>query len=161
QVVVAVHDQAAQAVALAVDHAPGVAGVVQAQHLATQVHGLGDPAREPGGVDRHVRIGLEDAQGDARVAVVEAASDPGPIHAHDVDDAAGLDPLGRLLDQALEDPRVAGAPGVAQADGGEGVGHGCQFTWAACAPPPPPPPAGGGAPPGAPPPLAAPPAPGR
>src|SRR5690606_1649720 len=69
-------------------------------------------------------------------------SDPGPIHAHDVDDAAGLDPLGRLLDQALEDPRVAGAPGVAQADGGEGVGHGCQFTWAACTHPNPPPQAG-------------------
>src|SRR5690606_19285743 len=72
-------------------------------------------------------------------------SDPGPIHAHDVDDAAGLDPLGRLLDQALEDPRVAGAPGVAQADGGEGVGHGCQFTWAACPHPNPPPQAGEGA----------------
>src|SRR3546814_1428360 len=41
----------------------------------------------------------------------------------DLDDAAGFGPLRRLVDQLLEDPRMAAAPGVAQVDGGDGVVH--------------------------------------
>src|SRR5690606_34725117 len=40
-----------------------------------------------------------------------------------VDDGAGFRPLRGFLHQLLEDPRMAAAPGVAQADGGDGVVH--------------------------------------
>src|SRR3546814_1212662 len=48
---------------------------------------------------------------------------PGAVDADHVDDAAGFGPLRRLVDQLLEDPRMAAAPGVAQVDGGDGVVH--------------------------------------
>ena len=56
QVVVAVHHQPADAVALAVDHAPGVGDLVQLEDVAAQRDRLADLAREPGGVDRHVGV---------------------------------------------------------------------------------------------------------
>src|SRR5690606_5915665 len=56
-------------------------------------------------------------------AVVEAAADPGAVDADHVDHAAGFRPLGGLVHQLLEDPRVAAAPGIAQADGGDGLVH--------------------------------------
>src|SRR3546814_15057443 len=58
------------------------------------------------------------------MTVVEATTDPGAVDADHVDDAAGFGPLRRLVNQLLEDPRMAAAPGVAQADGGDGVVHG-------------------------------------
>ena len=76
QVAVAVDDQSGQAVAFGMHHAPGVGDLVELEHVAAQRHRRGDLAREPGGVDGDVGIGLEDAQRDARVAVVEAAADP-------------------------------------------------------------------------------------
>src|SRR5690606_22247756 len=123
QVRVAVDHQAGQAVAFAVDHAPGVGHRVEVQHVAAQAHRFADAVCEPGCVDGDLRTGLEHAQGDARVAVVEAAADPSAVHAHHVDDAAGPGPLRRLVDQLLEDPRMAAAPGVAQVDGGDGLVH--------------------------------------
>src|SRR3546814_15601945 len=54
----------------------------------------------------------------------EATTDPGAGDADHVDGAAGFGPLRRLVNQLLEDPRMAAAPGVAQADGGDGVVHG-------------------------------------
>src|SRR5690606_32967020 len=123
QVGVAVHHQAAQPVALAVHHAPGVAHLVQAQHVAAQRHRRRDLPREPAGVDRHVGMRLQDPHRDARVAVVEAAADPFAVHAHHVDDGPGLGARVGPVDQLLEDPRMAGPPGVAQADHGQGVVH--------------------------------------
>src|SRR5690606_14118212 len=123
QVVVAVHHQAGQAVALGVDHAPGVGDLVQLQHLPAQGHGVADAALEPGRVHRDVRVGLEDAQGDARVAVVEAAADELAIDVEGIDDLAGAQPGGRLLHDLLEDPGVAGTPGVLQLNGGVGGIH--------------------------------------
>src|SRR3546814_11483524 len=58
------------------------------------------------------------------MTVVEATTDPGAVDADHVDDAAGFGPLRRLVNQLLEDPRIAAAPGVAQAAGGDGVVHG-------------------------------------
>src|SRR3546814_12951342 len=55
------------------------------------------------------------------MTVVEATTDPGAVDADHVDDAAGFGPLRRLVNQLLEDPRMAAAPGVAQAEGGDGV----------------------------------------
>src|SRR5690606_36491932 len=117
QIAIAVDHQAADPVALAVDHAPGIGDAVELQHLAAQGHGIGDLAREPAGIDRYVGMGFEDAHRDPRMPVVEAATDPVALDADHVDDAAGLGPLRRLFDQALEDPRVAGTPGVLQAYG--------------------------------------------
>jgi hypothetical protein len=122
QVVVAVDDQAGQAVAFRVHHAPGVAALVQAQHVAAQGRGGADLAREPGRVDRLVRIGGEHAQGDARMAVVEAAADPGAGVVDDVDDAARLGLHGGLVDHLLEDPGMVRAPLDPQADDGQGGG---------------------------------------
>src|SRR3546814_5499618 len=73
QVGVSVDHQAGQAVAFAVDHAPGVGHRVEVEDLAAQAHRFADPVRKPGRVDRHVRDGLQHSQGDARVAVVETA----------------------------------------------------------------------------------------
>src|SRR5690606_19668119 len=56
QVVVAVHLQAGQAVALGMDHAPGVGDLVQLQHVAAQGHGRADAALEPGRVHGQFRI---------------------------------------------------------------------------------------------------------
>src|SRR5690606_27567457 len=123
QVVVAVHHQAGEAVALGVDHAPGIGHLVQLQHLAAQGHGLADPAREPVRVHRHRRVGLQDAQGDARVAVVEAAADELAVHVVGVDDLTRARPLGRLLDKLLEDRGMAGTPRVLQPHGGVGGIH--------------------------------------
>src|SRR5690606_8018642 len=77
----------------------------------------------PAGVHRHVRVGLEDAQRDPRVAVVEAAPDPLAVHADDVHQAAGPGALLGLLDQLLEDPGMAGLPSVAKTDDGECRAH--------------------------------------
>src|SRR5690606_39902313 len=121
QVVIADHDHTAAAVGLAVDHPPGVGNRVQAHHLPARPDGAGDGAGEPSGVHRHVRIGFQDPQRDARVAVVEAAADPGPIDADHVDDRTGPGALRGLLDQSLEDPGVGGFPGVFQAYDGVGV----------------------------------------
>jgi len=128
EVVVAVDHQAADAIALAVEHAPGIRHVIELEEIAAQVRRFADLAREPRGIDRDVRVGLEHAQGDARMAVVETAPDPGSVHTRDVDDAARLGPLRGLFDQPLEDPRVGGMPGVLEADGGNGVGHGGMLT---------------------------------
>src|SRR5690606_7791852 len=108
----------------AVDDAPGVGHRIEVQHVAAQAHRFADAVREPGRIDGNVGIGFEHAQGDARVAVVETAADPGAVGADHVDDAAGSGPLRGLVHQLLEDPRVAAAPRVAQADGGDGIVHG-------------------------------------
>src|SRR3546814_1982970 len=113
--------QVGQAVGFRVDHAQGVGHGVAVEDLAAKAHRCAVPGRKPGRVDRHVRVGLQHSQGDARVAVVETAADPGAVDADHVDDAAGFGPLRRLVDQLLEDPRMAAAPGVAQVDGGDGV----------------------------------------
>ncbi|MNS80623.1 hypothetical protein D3C72_1143120 [compost metagenome] len=123
QVVVTVHHQAGQAVAFAVHHAPGVGHRIKLQHLTTQRHRLGDLAREPARIHRNLRVGFEDAYGNTRMPVVEATADELAIHADDVDEGAGLGPDGRLLDQFLEDPRVAGTPRVLEADNGKGGIH--------------------------------------
>jgi hypothetical protein len=96
--------------------APGVAHLVELQDLAAQAHRLADLAREPAGIDFDFGIRLEDAHGDARVAVVEAAADPVAFHADHVDDAARLGPHGGLFDEFLENPGMRGPPGIAQAD---------------------------------------------
>ena len=124
QIIVAVHHQPAEAVAFAVHHPPGVADGIELEEFAAQAHSLADLAHEPAGIDRHVRVVLQHAQGDPRVAVVEAAADPGPVHPGHVHDAARLRPLRGFFDQPLEDPRVGGVPGVLEADQGQGLGHG-------------------------------------
>ena len=53
--------------------------------------------------------------------VVEPAANELAINADHVDDGTGLGPDGRLLDQFLEDPRVAGAPRILEADNRKGV----------------------------------------
>src|SRR5690606_30375232 len=67
------------------------------------------------------RIGLQQAQGDARVAVVEATADELAIDVEGIHDLAGPQARGRLLHDLLEDPGVAGTPGVLQLDGGVGI----------------------------------------
>ena len=123
QVAVAVDHQAGQAVAFAVHHAPGIGHRIELQHLTAQRHRLGDLAREPAGIDRHVRVGFEDAHGNARMPVVEPPANELAIDADHVDDGAGLGPDGRLLDQFLEDPRVAGTPRILEADNRKGGIH--------------------------------------
>ena len=66
---------------------------------------------------------LMHAQGDPRMAVVEAAADPDPVHPDHVHDAARLRPLRGFLDQPLEDPRVGGISVVLESDKGQGLGH--------------------------------------
>nr|CEH49290.1 hypothetical protein XACLD7_13960006 [Xanthomonas citri pv. citri] len=119
QVAVAVHHQAGQAVAFAMHHAPGVGHAVELEPVAAQAHRCGDLAREPARVHRHRPVGFQDAHGNARMAVVEAAANPFPVHADHVDDAAGLGLGGGLFHQLLEDPRVAGAPGILETDDGD------------------------------------------
>src|SRR5690606_14950064 len=69
------------------------------------------------------RIGLQQAQGDARVAVVEATADELAIDVEGIHDLAGAQARGRLLHDVLEDPGVAGTPAVLQLDGGVGGIH--------------------------------------
>src|SRR3546814_17757821 len=66
---------------------------------------------------------ISDWSSDVCSSDLETAADPGAVDADHVDDAAGFGPLRRLVDQLLEDPRMAAAPGVAQVDGGDGVVH--------------------------------------
>ncbi len=105
----AVHNQTAEAVPFGVDEAVGVCERVEAEPPATQFNGLAEPAREEVGVDRLGGVGGQHAQGDARVAVVKAASDPLAGAIEDVHDAAGGQALGRLFDHLLKDPRMGRA----------------------------------------------------
>ena len=86
-------------------------------------HGIrfrADLLREPRRVDRFVGVGGEHAQGDARMAVVEPAADPGAGVVHDVDDAARLGLHGGLVHHLLEDPGMVRAPLDAQAHDRQG-----------------------------------------
>src|SRR6266849_4730681 len=56
----------------------------------------------------------QDAQGDARVAVVEATPHPLVLSIDDIHHAAARNPLGRLLDHLLKDPWVRRSPGDLQ-----------------------------------------------
>src|SRR5690606_10044981 len=121
QVVIAVHHQAGPAIAFGMHHAPGIGDLVQLQHLAAQAHRRAGPALEPRGIHVHGRVGPQDAQGDARMAVVGAAADELAIHVEGLDDLARARPGRRLLHDLLEDPGVAGTPGVLQLYGGVGI----------------------------------------
>ena len=85
----AIDDQPAQPVALGMDEAIGVGDGVESEPVAAQRDGRGDAAGEEGVVDGFVRIAGQHAQGDARMAVVEAAADPLAVAVDDVHDAAG------------------------------------------------------------------------
>src|SRR5690606_37473313 len=74
---------------------------------------------------------LQDPQRDPRMPVVEAAADPLPVHADDLDDAPGAGLLRGLLHDLLEHPGMGGAPGIAEADGGVRLVHAAII--AACA----------------------------
>src|SRR5262249_46166203 len=60
--------------------------------------------------DLLIDIRRQDAQGDARVAVVEAAADPVAVAVVDLDNAATGQAAAGLLDHLLKDPRVRRAP---------------------------------------------------
>ena len=107
----AVHHETAQSVAFGMDEAIGVGHGVEAEPAAAQLDGPAEAMREKGVVDRLVTIGGEDAEGDARMAVVEAAADPLAVAVDHVHDAAGRDAHGRLLDHFLKDPRMRRPPG--------------------------------------------------
>ena len=92
----AVDDQAAQPVALGMDEAVGVGDGVELRATSRRsATACADPAGEEGGVDRLVGVGGQHAQGDARVAVVEAAADPLAVAVEDVHDAARRQALRR------------------------------------------------------------------
>ena len=124
----AIDDQAAQAVALGMDQAIGVGDGVEAEPVAAQSDGLAEAAGEEGVVDRLVRIAGQHAQGDARMAVVEAAADPLPVAVENVHDAAGRQARGRLLDHLLEDPRMRRTAGDFQAHRRKDSGLGHRFS---------------------------------
>ena len=105
----AIDDQAAQAVALGMHQAIGVADGVETEPAAAQLDGALQAAAEEGLVDGFLGLAGQHAQGDARMAVIEAAADPVAVAIEDIHDAAGRQPCSRFLDHFLEDPRMAGA----------------------------------------------------
>src|SRR5262245_50345450 len=98
------------------DQAIGIAHGIKPKDLPAQCDSLFDMPAEEIDVDGFVWIGGEDAQGDARMAVIEAAAYPLPAAFNDVDDAAAGQALAGLLHHLLKDPRVRGAASDLEAD---------------------------------------------
>src|SRR5438132_5818060 len=73
----AIDYQPAQAIALGVDQAISISDSIETEPLAAQLDAACNPASEESGVNRFVRVHRQDAQRDARMAVVEAP--PGPL----------------------------------------------------------------------------------
>ena len=119
----AIDHQAAQAVALGMDQPIGVGDGVEAEPVGA-ARRLVEAAGEEGGVDGLGRVARQHAQGDARVAVVEATAHPLAVAVDDVHDAAARQAHGRLFDHLLEDPRVRRAPRDFQSNGGKVLRHG-------------------------------------
>ena len=119
---VAVDDQARKAIALAVHHAPRVADGIELQPVAAQLHGAGDARGDPVGVDAGVRMRVEQAQRDARVAVPERAADEAALGVLHLDQAARRQLRLWFVDLRRPYPRVAGVAIGLQADDGKDWG---------------------------------------
>src|SRR6185437_3227622 len=87
------------------------------ENVAAKCHGGRQLSGEVAGVDGFIRVAGEQAEGDARVAVVEAAAHPLPAALVDVDDGAGSNSRRRLLDHLLEDPGMRRTPLDFERDG--------------------------------------------
>ena len=122
QVAVTIHHQAGKPVAFRMHDAPGVAHFIETQQVAAQGDRSANAGGEEGLVHRLVGVFGQHAQGDARMAVVEAAADPGPGDVDDVHDGAGLGLGDRLFHHLLEDPGVVRAALDLQANDGQGGG---------------------------------------
>jgi len=107
-----------------VDHAPGIAGVIELQPFAAQLHGTLDTRGNPLGVDCLGFIGAQYAQGNARVPVPEAATDETTLGIVDLDHAARWQFRLGFMQLCRPHPRVAWGTVGFQADDGEG-GVGC------------------------------------
>src|SRR5690606_16682286 len=103
-VAVAVDDGAGDAVALAEDE-PGVRGVREGGRA--EVEGLAEAPAPEVGVDGHVRVAREEAEGDEGAAVVEALPPHMAARVYDLHGVARLGFALHGLELVGEDPRVA------------------------------------------------------
>jgi len=112
---VAVDGETAQAVALGVADAVGVRDVGDAEPLAKLQGGT-----EAGADEVLLRIDpREDADGDLRAGVVEAASDEGAVGVEDVGEGARVDVFVGLADHLAEEGEAAAGVADAKLDAGE------------------------------------------
>src|SRR5262249_47894854 len=98
------------------DETISVGCLIETKNLAAQLNCPVEPLFEKRRIDRFVRMGGQQAKGDARVAIVKPAPHELAAAIENIDDASRRNSLGRLFDHLLEDPRMVRTTFDFQAD---------------------------------------------